>query len=220
MAENRKERGPARYYFTRGQLVLLASGFTLTSVIIFIMGIVIGQRIEENKLLKKNEPPLAQIPAQPLPSSSAEGPSAKNEMTFYDTLAKGTPKAKPVKKADAAAAETKMAEAKAEEKSKQKKVVTKIEPDTSPEKTAAKIETSRGDWTVQVNAFPHERDAKELAKKLMDKGYDAYVVPVDVKGRPWYRVRVGHFATREEARELQETIKSKENLSNAIAVSR
>ncbi|MGH7845692.1 MAG: SPOR domain-containing protein [Candidatus Binatia bacterium] len=220
MTENRKERGPARYYFTRGQLVLLASGFTLTSVIIFIMGIVIGQRIEENKLLKKNEPPLAQIPAQPLPPSSTEGPSAKNEMTFYDTLSQGTAKAKPMKKVGSSPAETQVTEAKAEEKSKQKEAARKIAPDTAPDKAEVSAETARHDWTVQVNAFPHERDAKELAKKLMDKGYDAYVVPVDVKGRPWYRVRVGHFARREEAKELQETIKTKENLSNAIAVSR
>ena len=220
MAENRKERGPVRYYFTRGQLVLLASGFTLTSVIIFFMGMVVGQRIEENKLLKKNAPPLAKIPAQPLPAGSAEGPSSKNEMTFYDTLAQGTAKAKPAKKVDATPAEAKAAEAKAEEKAKPKKAATRIDPDTAPEKTDVKTETGRRDWTVQVNAFPHERDAKELAKKLMDRGYDAYVVPVDVKGRPWYRVRVGRFASREEAKELQETIKSKENLSNAIAVSR
>ena len=220
MAENRKERGPARYYFTRGQLVLLASGFTLTSVIIFIMGIVIGQKIEESKLLKKNEPPLAQIPAQPLPSGSAESPSTKNEMTFYDTLSQGAVKAKPAKRVDAPPAEPKTAEAKAEEKSKQKKAATKIEPDTSPAKQENKGDIPGRDWTVQVNAFPHEWDAKELAKKLMDKGYDAYVVPVDVKGRAWYRVRVGRFASREQAKELQETIKSKENLSNAIAVSR
>jgi DedD protein len=78
----------------------------------------------------------------------------------------------------------------------------------------------QGQWTVQVNAFPHERDARDLAKKLSDRGYDAYVVPVEIKGRPWYRVRVGRLATREEAKELQETMKSKENLTQAIAVTR
>jgi cell division septation protein DedD len=219
MAENRKERGPARYYFTRGQLVLLGTGFTLTSVIIFFMGVLIGQKVEENKLLKKNELPLSLIPAQPLPPSAAEGPSAKNEMTFYDTLAKGSAKTKPAKKADAPATSVKTAEAKVEERSKQK-AVAKLEPDPAPEKAEVKSEMARRDWAVQVNAFPHERDAKELAKKLADKGYDAYVVPVDVKGRPWYRVRVGRFTTREEAKNLLETIKSKESLHNAIAVSR
>ncbi|HWP59768.1 MAG TPA: SPOR domain-containing protein [Candidatus Acidoferrales bacterium] len=217
MAENRKERGPVRYYFTRGQLVLLAAGFTLTSAIVFVLGIVIGQQIEENKLVKKNEPPLARIPANPLPPS-AEGASGKNEMTFYDTLAKSGTKTKPAGRNDAEA-QSGAPSTRTEEKPGAKKTSPKPEPQAQPEQAQAKKELA-GNWTVQVNAFPHERDANELAKRLSAKGYDAYVVPVEVKGRTWYRVRVGRFANREQAKELQETMKTKEKLTNAITVSR
>ena len=205
MAENRKEHGAVRYYFSRGQLLLLGSGFTLTAVVIFLAGIFIGQKIEENKLLPRSDAPLVRIPAQAPPPGPGQSAPAGDELTFYDTLAKGSTKAGPAKKA-----EVPQAEAKTEEKAKGKKLAAKTE--AAP--------PSQGEWTVQINAFPHERDAKNLAKSLADKGYDAYVVPVEIKGQAWYRVRVGHFATREKAKELQDTMVKKENFNTAIAVSR
>ena len=216
MAENRKEHGAVRYYFSRGQLLLLGSGFTLTSVVIFLAGIFIGQKIEENKLLTRSDTPLVRIPAQTPPAGPAQGAPAGEELTFYDTLAKGSAKAGLAKKAEAPQAETK-----AEEKTKGKKLAAKTEPGPATEKSETKAAPpSQGEWTVQINAFPYERDAKNLAKSLADKGYDAYVMPIDVKGKAWYRVRVGHFATREKAKELQDTMVKKENFNTAIAVSR
>jgi len=215
MAENRKEHGAVRYYFSRGQLLLLGSGFTLTSVVIFLAGIFIGQKIEENKLLTRSDAPLVRIPAQTLPPGPAQGAPAGDELTFYDTLAKGSAKAGPAKKAEAPA------ESKTEDKAKGKKLAAKTESGPATEKSETKAAPpSQGEWTVQINAFPHERDAKNLAKSLADKGYDAYVMPVEVKGKAWYRVRVGHFATREKAKELQDTMVKKENFNTAVAVSR
>ena len=216
MAENRKEHGAVRYYFSRGQLLLLGTGFTLTAVVIFLAGIFIGQKIEENKLLPRSDAPLVRIPAQAPPPGPGQGAPAGEELTFYDTLAKGSTKAGPAKKA-----EVPQAEAKTEEKAKGKKLAAKTESGPATEKSETKAPPpSQGEWTVQVNAFPYERDAKNLAKSLTDKGYDAYVVPVEVKGKAWYRVRVGHFSTREKAKELQDTMVKKENFNTAIAVSR
>jgi len=56
MAENWKERGQHLYYFSRGQLAVLAAGFTVASVVIFFLGVLIGQGIEERKILKKKNP--------------------------------------------------------------------------------------------------------------------------------------------------------------------
>jgi cell division septation protein DedD len=217
MAENRRERGPTRYYFTRGQLVLLGSGFTLTSIVIFLLGTLIGQKIEENKLLKRSETPLVKIPAQLSSSEPARSSVPGDEVAVSETLSKEAAKSSPSRKST----NLPVADAKAEEKVKAKKAVVKSEAVLEPEKTEAKAESaSPGEWTVQVNAFPHERDAKDLAKKLTERGYDAYVVPVEVKGKTWYRVRAGRLATREQAKELQETMRDKEGLGKAIAVSR
>lgn len=257
MAENRKERDDGLYYFRRSQLAIFVTGFTLSTVVIFLLGILIGQRIEERKLLNKEEP-LVKIP---VPSSATgTGAAPKEELTFYDTLAK-TPKgapptqAKPAKEAQPAAKpvakESKpgvqVAKSPPPEKIQQKevkptvkevkevKVVAKGEAAPSAQKIkevkekvalakAAPQKTPQvapqGPWAVQVNAFPQERDAKSWAKKLVDKGYDAYVVSANIKGKTWYRVRVGRLTTREEAKALQETLKKKEKYANAITVSR
>jgi cell division septation protein DedD len=213
MADSRRETGESRYYLSRRQLILVALGFSISSAIVFVLGILVGQKVEERKLLKDSTP-MVKIPIQPGPRGLADRTPAKEEMTFYDTLAKApsgksTPK-KPIKEAQpAGGASVQKPRAKEEISSPLGNVDEK-----------AKTEAKPAQWTVQVNAFPTERDANGLAKKLADRGYDAYVVPVDIKGRTWYRVRVGRFAKREEAQELQETLKTKEKLTKAISVSR
>jgi DedD protein len=75
-------------------------------------------------------------------------------------------------------------------------------------------------WTVQVNAFPDERSAKIWVDRLKNKGYNAYVAEVDVRGKTWYRVRVGNYRTREEAKKVEDMLKNKENYSKAFTASR
>jgi DedD protein len=220
MLGNRKGLGQGPYYFTRSQLVLLSAGFTLVSVVIFLLGVLVGKGIEERKLLKKEEP-LVKIPVQPLVPGSKAG-TPKEEMTFYDTLANAQTATK--------AKENKPAEkgTKPEAKESQaaaKQVPSEVKKEAPAEKVpgsqAVKAKAAReANWTVQVNAYPNEKDAEGLAKKLKDKGYDAYVASTKVKGRAWYRVRVGHLETREQAQELQEALRQKENLSQSIATSR
>lgn len=220
----------------------MAGGFAATSVVVFLLGIVVGQWIEEGKLLKKNEEPLVRIPVEPLGKGTgpAPGSPAKEEMTFYDTLAKApaAEPAKPIKPVEKAAkpavkeikAAAKVGPSEPPEKPAEKPGAAKAgslpeaQKETQAQKTAeteaAEAGTGARVWTVQVNAYPEERDAKGLVKKLKGRGYDAYVVPTTVKGNTWYRVRVGRLETKEEARELQETLKTKESFTKAITVSR
>lgn len=213
MAENR--RGKGLYYLSRGQLAIIAAGFTVTSVVVFFLGILVGRGIQGGNAAQQEEP-LVKIPVRPLSSGVNAETSAKEEMTFYDTLAK------------APAAE--------EEEEKENKP--RVEATKTPEKTAKpavqekppvptekvqekpEAERPRGEWSVQVNAYADEGDAKRLADKLTDKGYDAYVVSTNIKGRMWYRVRVGRLGTRQEARDLQQTLMTKEKFAKAFATSR
>jgi len=71
-------------------------------------------------------------------------------------------------------------------------------------------------WYVQVASLSQGQDAEVLAKKLRDKGYDAYVAPAEVNGKNWHRVRVGRFADREAANEIQKTLKSTEKLEQTF----
>ena len=71
-------------------------------------------------------------------------------------------------------------------------------------------------WSVQVASYPEEKDAQTLAKKLADKGYDTYVVTVQLKGKSWHRVRVGRLATETDAEKLQQTLKTAEGLNRGF----
>ncbi|MEE9145680.1 MAG: SPOR domain-containing protein [Candidatus Binatia bacterium] len=217
MAENRRGKDQdSHYYFSRGQLGILAGGFIVTSLVVFFLGVLIGQRIEERKLLKKEEP-LVKLPVRPsAQSGSARGAPAKEEMTFYDTLTKAPASKKPTSKKPGQGVK-KVLPAKGTVKPSVEKV-TGVPPKGVQRDSGT--ETRKRVWAVQVNAFPHKRDSTNLAKKLKTKGYDAYVVSVNIRGRTWHRVRVGHFATRKDARELQKVLKTKEKFTRAITVSR
>ncbi|HMA81818.1 MAG TPA: hypothetical protein VKR81_13050, partial [Candidatus Binatia bacterium] len=88
MAENRRGK-ENRFYFSRGQMVLLGAGFALAAAIIFVLGIFVGKGIEARKILKPEEP-LVKIPVKPGSQQSSSAPAAppSDEITFNDTLPK------------------------------------------------------------------------------------------------------------------------------------
>ena len=220
MAENRREKDK-RYYFSRGQMVLLGGAFALASVVIFFLGVFTGKGIEERRIVKMEEPPV-KIPIKPAaPGGPAgQGGAAKEEMTFYNTLTKPT-EAEP--SAEQKPKESKPAEKTTKVDSKESKPQTKEAPPAPkpapPVETAESKESGKG-WTVQVNAFPDEKSAKTWVDRLKNKGYNAYVAEVKVKGKIWYRVRVGQYGSREEAKKVEEALKTKENNSKAFIASR
>jgi cell division septation protein DedD len=216
MAENRRGK-ENRFYFSRGQMILLGAAFTVASVIIFFLGIFIGKGIEERRLVRKEEP-LVKIPVKPGVQESSAGstPTARDEITFNDPLPS------PVRTAEAAP-EEKPKEARrieavniAEVKEKNPTPTSTVVPVRTAEKkaektgltpvTAKKIERTSGDsqesgknWRAQVNAYPDERSAKLVADRLKSKGYNAYVSEVQNQGKTWYRVSVGRYTSRDEA---------------------
>lgn len=237
MAENRRGK-ENRFYFSRGQMVLLGAAFTVASVIIFFLGIFIGKGIEERRLVRKEEP-LVKIPVKPGVQESSAGstPTARDEITFNDPLPS------PVRTAEAAP-EEKPKEARrieavnvAEAKEKNPTPTSTVVPVRTAEKkaektgltpvTAKKVERTSGDsqesgknWRAQVNAYPDERSAKLIADRLKSKGYNAYVSEVQNQGKTWYRVSVGRYTSRDEADKTLEALRNKENFPKAFVTSK
>jgi len=65
---------------------------------------------------------------------------------------------------------------------------------------------------VQVGAFAESRSAEKLAAGLRAKGYPVYLSPGANQGDARWRVRVGPFASEEEARRTAVRLKSEERL--------
>jgi DedD protein len=162
MAENRKDNG-GLYYFSKTQLVVVGAGFAATCVLVFLLGILIGQGVEERKLLKQEEP-LVKVPLQPLAPGTKQGSSGKDELTFYDTLAKAPSGAKPQSEL---AKESKAAEKAAKLEAKQAKETKPEQKGPQEAKQAAKeIKTAKasGTETTQTSAQkPKEKTAAENA---------------------------------------------------------
>lgn len=222
MAENRRSRSQGFYYFSRGQLAILAVGFTVTCTLTFFLGMLIGQGIEERKLLKREgQGSVAKIPTRPLRrgSSPARATPQDQEMTFYDTLTKTPPRAKARPERKAQVSQPKNQAAKKAKARVARSTVKEKKPTTRKrtERTAkAATQPEKSVWSVQVKAFARQRDASDLAKRLKGKGYDAYVVSIQIKGRTWYRVRVGRLATQLEAQGLLLKLKRQEKYTRAI----
>jgi cell division protein FtsN len=238
MAENRREK-ENRYYFSRGQMIILGGAFTLASVVIFLIGMLVGKELEERKILKKEEP-LVRIPLKPAASSSGGSAAApkSDEITFYDTLSKSPVAKAPLerKRKEARTPEkltkSEMKEAAPPPKAESppakvaEKKIDKVAPPAEEPKKAETAESGEAKdqvrvWRAQVDAFPDEKSAKRLVDRLKNKGYNnAYVTEAPFKGKTWYRVNVGKYASREEADKVVETLKSKENQAKAFAASR
>ena len=236
MAENRRGK-ENRFYFSRGQLVLLGAAFTFASLVIFVLGVFVGKSIEARKLQQKEEP-LVRIPVKPDAQQSSAAPVAppKDEITFNESV--------PKRAAALSVAEDKPRTAKPAEKAvkteTKQEIAAKIDTTAlrSPEKkadksvpareTAKKTETAQSTepkdqdqvWRAQVNAFPDERSAKQIVDRLKNKGYNAYVSEVQNRGRSWFRVSVGKYTSREEADKMVEALRTKENFPKAFAASR
>jgi cell division septation protein DedD len=231
MAENRRGKDN-RFYFSRGQMVLLGAAFTVASLIIFVLGVFVGQGIEGRKLMKKEEP-LVKIPVKPAAQESGAAPApAKNEITFNDSLprsgtalASADDKAKTAKSAEKVArVETKEAQSAAGGGVPAKTSEKKLEKPIAVKKTETAVNAEAQDqvkaWRAQVNAFPDERSAKLIVDRLKNKGYNAYVMEVENRGKTWYRVNVGKYGSRDEAEKMVQVLRTKENFPKAFAATR
>lgn len=73
-----------------------------------------------------------------------------------------------------------------------------------------------GKFTVQVASYDDEAEAQRMASDLKNRGYSAFYIPANIKGKTWYRVSVGQFATLKEAQTYRTELVSKAKVGSAI----
>jgi cell division septation protein DedD len=78
---------------------------------------------------------------------------------------------------------------------------------------------AKGDWSVQVSATRDPRTADSVLKRLRGKGYDAFVLKVRRRGETFYRVRVGHYGTLEEAQQVVSRLRREPGVPEAFVAS-
>ena len=81
---------------------------------------------------------------------------------------------------------------------------------------ASKPWTKVSGYTIQVISVQTFDEALRTVRRLRDTGFQPYIRNADLGARgTWYRVRVGHYRDKEEARKALSEIQAKMNLVGA-----
>ena len=88
----------------------------------------------------------------------------------------------------------------------------RTEPDSN---ATAAIPGANKKWSVQISAVPAKAVADALTRRLKASGYDSYVIQAEVKGQSYYRVRVGHFDTQDDAESARQSLAREEGYHDA-----
>ncbi|UCH66079.1 MAG: SPOR domain-containing protein [Ignavibacterium sp.] len=87
------------------------------------------------------------------------------------------------------------------------KVTTDIVKSVQREQVSQNVFKYNNTYAVQVAAFGTKKGAEDGAAKFIKSGYSAFIEEAVVKGKSWYRLRVGGFKTLEEAKQFQKANK-------------
>jgi hypothetical protein len=77
-----------------------------------------------------------------------------------------------------------------------------------------------GAWSVAIASHDTEARSQRVADRLIDAGYPAEVVTVDVNGRTWYRVVIAGLGSKGDAAMLAAQLESNLGLSGAWLIKR
>jgi DedD protein len=182
--------------------------------------------------------PVAPAPVQPQAkptARAANAPAPVEELSYYDALQKGSGKTKRASKTSAPAVSQRTPEPapkapvanvpapNAQAQSSPAPVVPESAatapavPDAAPAPDAeaaapATAAKSGGAIAVQVAALANRADAEAIARRLSGKGYAAYVLSPVAGAKQVFKVRVGNYASVDEADRVARRLQQEEKL--------
>ena len=221
-----------RFEIKTGGAILILVGLAGLSLIVFALGLFAGYDMARNTAPEApqaasvyplpNPPPaqdLAKVPAnlpanvaaktatQPDNPKGANAPLAKSKPTDAGTLSMDR-NAGPVAAAPHAAAIPAPIPA---PKLASSDVAAKpaVNP---PAKYAATTDSSAAHhkpFNIQIDAVMDRTNAEQMTARLQKLGYRAFMVPTDISGQTWWRVRVGPYQSQEEASAAEQELRAK-----------
>lgn len=83
--------------------------------------------------------------------------------------------------------------------------------ETAPARPAVK-DKSKSTYYIQLTATPLKGSAEKLKQQFERKGYNVYLLETRERGRTLYKVRIGVFATRDQAAKVAEKIRREDKI--------
>lgn len=215
-----RERTPAEPPRTSSPGLILGGVYLVATVIIFGLGIWVGQDLarrhpdDAEVVVRRAAPPAPADGAAPRPVEKAFFDEFREGM--YDDLA--AEDATPTSTAGASVVMTKVAPTTTQGVSRAptvKPTATRRVPPTATRRLpptatrtalrrgtptpARAAEVKRGSWLVQVTVTRSENEALRATLELRSRGFQASTDRATSGGTTWYKVRLGPFASRQEA---------------------
>jgi len=180
-------------------------------VVAFLCGVLVGRGVKDQAAAEGTEAAVTLPAGEPAPEESASGgsgaapppavtppPPVDEDLSYQARLEGKAPAVEPPKPAPAA------------------KPASGTPPAPPPAQPPAKASAAVAEpgtgagWLVQVAALGGRSKADAVAKRLVGKGYRAFVMAPGPKGNRTYRVVVGRFKTRPEAEEAKRRLEKEE----------
>lgn len=203
------------------QVALLVVLGLVILVLVFALGVIIGRGLQHPEMpaVAAQGEAVESETADPvtettdLAVAAPETPAGANEapvLKFYANGASQPVREMPMTRQSA----SKPARPAAVEESVPKAATKKPAPVVNETKSSSKAV-----FTIQVSAFQDKNQADQLVSRLKRKGYDAFITRAAIPGKgTWYRVRVGRYASRDEAQAVAATLKRKEGISTYVTL--
>lgn len=102
--------------------------------------------------------------------------------------------------------------ARAETDSDEQPPATKPMPAISATKYASAAQASavhHKPFNIQIDAAMDRANAEKMTMRLQKLGYHAFIVPTDIGGQTWYRVRIGPYPSQQEASAAEQELRAK-----------
>ena len=183
LVHNRRE-----IWITRGHLVALGTATFFIALLAFFIGIQVGHSQSEAPEVSDQAALLPDANRQDaLEALLREGEAAEanaTPMAFNQTLTQDNAPPPPV-------------EAEAEETTHTE--VPASTPPSAPPAAPADAPLPQSGWSIQVASYDTIKDADSRVKQLKSQGLKGYRVGALIRGKKWYRVRVGSYPNKAAA---------------------
>ena len=205
LARSQAAEGGKRWAF------IIAGAFILT-LVAFVSGVWMGKALSDLKH-RGESPSRAKLERKNGEKKESPRHAELKERDFLPNMEEKSPMpaigAKPKEKGGQTT--------QAKQKVREEKVLGPAEEIVSSSTEEKKSSTAKARFTLQVAAFNNVEEAKQMVNLLQNKGYAAYQITGSAAAKgTWYRVRVGHFQSLQEARQFALSFEKKEKIKTVI----
>jgi len=187
------------------QIFYLFFGGAVIVGLVFVLGVMVGRRVEARGHVDQ---PRASAAVDPL--AALDRLEGGNGLSFQGTLRGGETPTSDVEKTIAAMkkksekdkkVDGKKDDKKVEEKKLDEKKLDEKKPDDkkADEKKAEEKKPEEKKFTLQLSSFQDKSEAQAYLESIKSAGFQPYVSEGAVDGKQYYRVRVGSYRTMDAA---------------------